>query len=644
MNRAYGRIDLKSIDEEARVITGVASSVATDRMGDIVRPKGAKFKLPLPLLYQHDHRKPVGHVEFAQAGDDTITFRAKFAKIAEAGAVKDRVDEAWQDVKAGLVRGVSIGFRPIEHEWLEDGDGIDFKSWEWLELSVVTIPANQDATIQTIRSIDSELLAATGTRQSASSKPGVTGSTRPKPKERAMTIAEQIAAFEAKRAAKAARMEELMNKAAGEGSTLDAGESEEYDTTKTEIDEIDKHLVRLHDLEAINKAKAVSVAGVKDGATASQARGGMPIISVKPNVPKGTTFTRYAIALGVSKGNKMEAMEVARQRWGDQSGEIVDVLKAAIAAGTTTDSTWASPLIAYNVMASEFIDLLRPATIVGRIPGLRRVPFNIQMPRQTAGSSFQWVGEGVPKPLSKLAFDTMTLRWAKAAGIVVFTEELLRFSNPSAEELVRNDLVAACAQFLDQQFLDPDKAEVTNISPAGITAGITPIQASGTTAAALRLDIMHLMAPFIAANLSLQTAVWIMSPTLALAISLMQNPLGQPEFSGFNLTNAGGTFMGIPVVLSENMSTGMIVLIVANEILLADDGGVNIDVSREASLQMDSAPTNPPTASTVFVSLWQQNMVGLRAERFINWKRRRDAAVGYIANSGYGGAPGGSGT
>ena len=68
------------------------------------------------------------------------------------------------------------------------------------------------------------------------------------------------------------------------------------------------------------------------------------------------------------------------------------------------------------------------------------------------------------------------------------------------------------------------------------------------------------------------------------------------------------------------------------EILLADDGGVTIDVSREASLQMDNAPT---AGAQSLVSLWQNNMVALRAERFINWKRRRLQAVGYINSANY---------
>jgi hypothetical protein len=68
-----------------------------------------------------------------------------------------------------------------------------------------------------------------------------------------------------------------------------------------------------------------------------------------------------------------------------------------------------------------------------------------------------------------MTFDTLTLRWAKAAAISVLTEELVRFSNPAAEDVVRQDLARGIVQFLDRQFVDPSVAEVTNVSPASIT-------------------------------------------------------------------------------------------------------------------------------------------------------------------------------
>jgi len=74
---------------------------------------------------------------------------------------------------------------------------------------------------------------------------------------------------------------------------------------------------------------------------------------------------------------------------------------------------------------------------------------------------------------------------------------------------------------------------------------------------------------------------------------------------------------------------------VPGEILLADDGQVVVDASNQASVNMDSAPDSPPTASTNMVSLWQMNMTGIRAERWINWLKRRSTAVQYIQNAKY---------
>lgn len=654
MNRAYSVLSVKAVDDEKRVIRGIASTPSPDRMGDVVEPLGAKFKTPMPLLWQHQHDKPVGLVEFAQPNKDGIPFEARLPEITEPGALKDRVDEAWQSVKAGLVAAVSIGFQaiPEQVERLKSG-GLRFKQWEWLELSLVTIPANAEATITAIKSIDADLRAASGREQKgvdglenpagASAKHGKSIAT-PKPQEgRHMQISEQIKSFEASRAAKAARLEEIMAKAADEGRTLDEAESEEYDGLQAEVKSVDGHLVRLRDLEKAqaSKAKPVEADKVNSFAKGADFRDNA-VIRVERNLPKGTAFTRYAIALARSKGNLMQAQEIAKG-WEDSTPEVATVLKAAVAAGTTTDPAWAGPLVEYQNMASEFIELLRPQTIIGRIQGLRRVPFNIKMPGQTSGSSVNWVGEGAPKPVSALAFDTTTLRFTKAAGIVVLTDELVRFSNPSAEAIVQGDLIASMTQFLDRDFVDPAKAEVADVSPASITNGVTPIQASGTTADALKADVRALYAAFLAENMTPAGSVWIMTPTMAMTIGMMQNALGQPEFPGIDMN--GGTFSGLPVVVSENIprqaevagppaipAGERIILAKASEILLADDGGVTIDVSREASLQMDNAPA---AGAQSLVSLWQNNMVALRAERFINWKRRRLQAVGYINSANY---------
>lgn len=153
--RAYSLLEFKSVNEDQRIITGVATTPDVDRVGDIVDPMGVKFKNPLPLLWQHQSDKPVGTVKFDKPTKNGITFEATLPRIAEPGALQDRIEEAWQSMRAKLVRGVSIGFRPIEYSFMDDG-GIRFMASEVFELSLVTIPANAAATIQTIKSMDAQ--------------------------------------------------------------------------------------------------------------------------------------------------------------------------------------------------------------------------------------------------------------------------------------------------------------------------------------------------------------------------------------------------------------------------------------------------------------------------------------------------------
>lgn len=146
MDRAYSTLEIKALDEETGTITGIASTPTPDRMDDIVEPTGAKYRLPIPLLWQHNHSDPIGEVTEAKVTPKGIEVVAKVAL-----GVTDEIDRYWKLMKAGLVRGLSIGFRGLETEQIEGSWGVKFKSWEWLELSAVTIPANAEASIATVK-------------------------------------------------------------------------------------------------------------------------------------------------------------------------------------------------------------------------------------------------------------------------------------------------------------------------------------------------------------------------------------------------------------------------------------------------------------------------------------------------------------
>jgi HK97 family phage prohead protease len=165
LDRAYSILNVKEMSNDAEFfyIKGIASTPEADKMQDIVEPMGAEFTTPMPLLLQHNHNLPVGHVTFAKPTKTGIPFDAQIPYIKEEGMLKQRVDEAIQSVKYGLISAVSIGFQAIagHTERLESG-GLRFKRWRWHELSLVTIPANSGAVITAIKAFDQERLAQEG--------------------------------------------------------------------------------------------------------------------------------------------------------------------------------------------------------------------------------------------------------------------------------------------------------------------------------------------------------------------------------------------------------------------------------------------------------------------------------------------------
>lgn len=658
MKKAYSTLVIKAVDEDAREITGIASTPGTDRMDDVVEPSGAEFSLPIPLLWQHRHAEPIGQVIRAKITEKGIEVVARLvAPTADMpAAMTARLQEAWHSIKTGLVRGLSIGFNPKEYSFMDSG-GIHFLKWDWTELSAVTIPANAEATITAIKSFDQEQRAALGTKAApvvrvppagASAKVKKTHQ-KPKPQEGSSmkTIAEQLAGYRAAKEEKSARMAEIMKSAGEDGVTLDAEQTEEFDTLEAEVEALEKHISRLVKMEKSMAASAKPV--TEDLRNTGDVTKTVPVRAKNTQkLDAGIAFARAAKCLALGHLEHRDAIQIAQSLYDGQDAIIKAtqrmVTKTAVAPATTTDANWAKPLVGEEgSVFADFVEYLRPQTILGRfgqggVPSLRRVPFRVPLVGQTSGGDGYWVGEGQAKPLTKFDFSRTTLDPLKVANIAVATMEVIRDSSPAADVIIRDQLAAALRERLDIDFIDPAKAASSGVSPASILNGVADIPSAGPTADDVRADIRAIFGAFIAANNAPTSGVWIMSATTALALSLMQNPLGQSEFPGISMT--GGTLFGLPVIVSEYVptdSTGSIVTLVnASDIYLGDEGGIDVSMSTEASLQMDDNPDNPTTASTVLVSLWQRNLVGFRAERTINWARRRASAVAYLSGVNWG--------
>src|SRR5215813_9199325 len=204
--RAYSLLRIKAVSDEQRIITGIASTPEPDRLGDVVEPLGITYTNPVPLLLFHNPTKPVGVVRFFPPTKDGLDFEAELPLIEERGVLRDRIEEAWQSIKARLISAVSIGFRSLEEAYVKETQSFRFLESEVLELSLVTIPANASATIETIKSLCIERRdpAASGhryTRSASREQPTIVRAIESAP--RMNTTREQITRWENTRAAKA---------------------------------------------------------------------------------------------------------------------------------------------------------------------------------------------------------------------------------------------------------------------------------------------------------------------------------------------------------------------------------------------------------------------------------------------------------
>lgn len=672
VGRAYALLETKAVEEGGkRILRGVATTPAVDRVGDTINPMGVKFAAEMPFLWQHRHDQPIGWVKFGKPTKTGIPFEAEVAQTDEPGALKDFLDSCWQQIALKLVKAVSIGFRPVKWAWIGDYEGIEYQEIECFELSAVTIPANAEAVITQVSSakdagqvlavlknFDPGVPAATGRpTPPAKPSPGVTGKsinlnlTPKEAKTMAKTIGEQIAALEETRAAKAAKMADIMQKSIDEGRTTDASEQEEFDGLEAEVEKLDGDIKRLKGLEAAQARSAVRI-DAKTGAEAAEPakkadQGGSVLgVQLKKNEEPGIAFARLVKVKMAARLAGENTLQMAQKMYGRDSETAAIIQKAnEVVAGTTLSGNWASDLVSPEGAAvAAFLEYLRPATILGKfgqgsVPALTSLDFYTPYVIETGGGAAYWVGEGKPKPLTAFDYDRSTLTPLKIANIAVLTEENIRRSSPNSDQVVRNALVKAIAAGLDVAFIDPSNNGSANVKPASITYQAATVASTGDDADDIRLDVRALFQKFIDANNAPTQGVWIMSATNALALSLMVNPLGQPEFPGLTMT--GGTFQGLPAIVSEHIGD-VVALVNAKDIFLGDEGGVAVDMSREASIEMRSTglgmDATAGTATAASVSMFQTNSVALRAEREINWKRARSSAVAYLTSVSWGGA------
>ena len=143
---------LGETDDGGVNIKGSASTNALDRAGDIINPeawtKGGleNYKGNPIILFNHDYNKPIGRATDLAVTDKGLDISAKISKAA---------GDITQLVKDGVLGAFSVGFRCKDSEYMTETDGYKIKDAELFEVSVVSVPCNQNATFGLAKSFDS---------------------------------------------------------------------------------------------------------------------------------------------------------------------------------------------------------------------------------------------------------------------------------------------------------------------------------------------------------------------------------------------------------------------------------------------------------------------------------------------------------
>ena len=458
------------------------------------------------------------------------------------------------------------------------------------------------------------------------------------------TIASQIGDLENTRAAKAARAAAILQKGFDEGRTTDEAEKTEFDEIDGEIKAIDADLVRLKRLQELQASATPQADLTKPERPAPETRGARAshIVMKSPDAKEafaGQNYVRQIIAKAAAQHDEhgRRPWAIAMERWGKTNPRLVEIMKAnEVPGGGTGTGEWGHELVSINNQyTGDFIEYLYSKTIYDQLP-LRRVPANVLIKGQDGASTGYWVGESKAIPVTTADFMDVTLTPLKAAALAVISNDLILYSSPDAEMLVRDSLVEASSQRVDLTFISAAAASA-GVSPAGILNGVSALAASGTDADALRRDIGRLYAPFIAAKNSTGLQ-FVMNPAQAKAIQLMRNALGQTEFPG--LSTAGGTLEGDPVVVGDNVNAAYLLLLKPSDIYRIGDTGVEVAISKEAMIEQSTAPTGatdtPADATQARTSMFQSDSTAIRVIRRISFAKRRAGAVQYINDAAYG--------
>lgn len=663
----------KTVAQTSDDMEFVLSDNTPDRYGDVVEARGwvlDNFKNNPIALFNHNPNFPLGRWKNLRVEGNAL--KGELVMAPEGASA--RIDEIRALMKAGILRAVSVGFRPLEAKPRGKGfNGEIFVKQELVETSLVSVPANPNAlaVAKSLHVSDETVSMVFGEQANKDSASLVTRSTgehadsrRPNPKTgaKAMTLAERIAATQ----------ENLnkLNDQLGEVSK-NFDESNPDDANMAAVEEISnqietakKSLATLKRAEATLAMTSRSVEegaeGGNEGNESKDGKDGNNQTIVRSAQPARPSYGKRPFAVPAKKlqpadymfrsltvlvkhhfeKNKRPIDSVLMDTYGEDvaTKSVMDIItRAATAPAMTTTTGWAAELVTTAI--GDFMEALRPSSVFAALSprgtkftfgrnGIISLPARANTP--TIAGSF--VAQGAPIPVRQAAFSAITLTPKKMAVISTFTREIAEHSTPAIEGLIRQAIIEDTSVAVDSVLLDANAATATR--PAGILNGVTPGTATAITGGAFSAvvgDLRLLSGALITSTQgNVRNPVWLMNPADALAVSLTSNAGGDLPFRD---EIARGTLLGYPLITSTSVPVDTMLLLDAADFISVTGDDPRFDVSDQATLHMeDTTPLalNSGTPANPIRSLWQTDTLGIRMIMDMNWAMRRTGMVASV--------------
>jgi HK97 family phage prohead protease/HK97 family phage major capsid protein len=665
IDRNWGGLQTKTHEGKVNGLEFVLSDDTPDRLDDIIQADGwdlKNFKRNPVALFNHNSDFPIGKWRNLRVEKNELRGHLELAPEGTS----PRIDEIRKLIDAGILKAVSVGFRPLKHKRRSD-DEKDYKGFghrfirsELVETSVVAVPANANA-LAVAKSLNISpqtielVFAEQGIKERVTRTQRVAGEHAYQTRYRRSTamsgLAQRIAGLETNIVAKRDALQDHLEKM--DDSNVSDADLETRSTLIAEIRQLERTRESLVESEKLlgknlvdenvqpHRGRALTTTSIPARAV-TEPIAAPAIIKPQKELSLLDLVVRGAVVTYLAKIENKSPGEVRARVYGEDEGThaMTDIVtRAASAPAMTTVTGWAAELV--RTQWTDLMPILMPQALLTRLApkgltlsfgqtGRIIIPTRARTP-SLAGS---FVGEGMAIPVRQGMFTSQTLTPKKMAVISTWTREIGDHSIPAIEGLIREAIQQDTSVAIDSVLIDTNPA--TTIRPAGLLNGLTGLT---PTAGGGLLAVVGDAAGLIQA---LQTGTygnvrspcWLMNPTDVLRVGLSQAtttgifPLREEV--------ARGSLFNIPIIDSVTVPPKTMILIDAADFVVVGGEAPRMEMSDQATLHMeDTTPQDlvisPSTVAAPQKSLFQTDSLALRMIMPLNWTQRRAGTVAFVS-------------